>query len=163
MQFARPSVLAVLASLVLGSGAAGACETADLAGDWFATYQHGASGYCTLSIDATGAVTTSGCWLEKIKTTPQFVLTGAFAVDEVCGIAATLTPASAGSSFAPAAKAAKAVLAKSKKGHGKGGHGKGGDKVVTLSGRLLTGAELANGILTSANGEFSPVTFTRLK
>ena len=38
---------------------------------------HGAAGYCTLTLDATGAITASSCWVEKLKPEPKFVLTGA--------------------------------------------------------------------------------------
>lgn len=152
----RSSVLAVLASTVLGAGSASACATADLAGDWFATYSHGASGYCTLSVDATGAVTASACWLEKLSDTPKFVLTGALAVDDACKVTGALTAAPAASTnaaFKTAARAAKALMRKHGSGHG--------DKAYTLSGRLLTGAEQIAGLLVRANGQFSPVSLTR--
>lgn len=155
----RSSVLAVLASTVLGIGSASACATADLAGDWFATYSHGASGYCTLTVDATGAVTASACWLEKLSDTPKFVLTGALAVDDACKVTGALTAAPAGSTnaaFNAASRVAKAELKRKK-----GGHGHGGDKAFTLTGRLLTGAEQINGLLVRANGQFSPVGLTR--
>lgn len=154
----RSSVLAVLATTVLGVGSASACSTADLAGDWFATYSHGASGYCTLSVDATGAVTTSACWLEKLSDTPKFALTGALAVDDACKVTGALAAAPAASTnaaFNAAARVAKVALRK------KDGHRHGGDKAFTLSGRLLTGAEQINGLLVRANGQFSPVGLTR--
>lgn len=158
----RSSVAAVLAATVLGAGSASACSTADLAGEWFALTQHGPSGYCTLTVDATGAVTASACWIEKLKPDPLFVFTGAFAVDDACKVTASLTAAKPGSSFSAAAKLAKVEL-KGKGGKG-GGHGNGsGDKTSTFAGRLLTGAELINGLLVRANGEFTPVSFTRSK
>jgi hypothetical protein len=154
----RSSVLAVLASTVLGIGSASACATADLAGDWFATYSHGASGYCTLTVDATGAVTASACWLEKLSDTPKFVLTGALAVDDACKVTGSLTAAPASSSnaaFKAGARVAKALMHRRGGGHG------GGDKAFTLTGRLLTGAEQVNGLLVRTNGQFSPVSLTR--
>lgn len=155
------TLLAGLVSTVLGAGAASAgCQTSDLAGEWFATYALGAPGYCTLTVDATGAVTASACWVEKLKADPQFVLTGALAADDACKVTGTFTaaPSSANKqTFLHDAKAAKAEL----KSKGKGGHGNKGDKSLALSGRLLTGAELVNGLLTRTNGQFAPVSLTR--
>jgi len=167
MSSLRLSVLAVLAATSVGIGSAAACTTADLAGEWAATYSHGAPGYCTLTLDDTGAVTASACWIEHLEANPKFVLTGAFTVDEAtCQVTAALTaaePTPNQHAFASAAKAAKAAMKNKGKGKGgKGGHG-GGMKDVNLAGRLLTGAELINGLLVRPNGEFSPVSLTRSK
>lgn len=168
MSMLRSSVFAVVATAALGVGAASACQTSDLAGEWFATYNHGAPGYCTLTFDATGAVTASACWVEKLKTDPMFVLAGAFTADEACKVTAALTaaaPTSSSAAFAKAAAAAKSELkGKRKGGHGGGGDGKKtGDGSVTVAGRLLTGNELINGLVVRANGAFEPVSFTRSK
>lgn len=148
MSFQRLSIPAALVATVLGTSAASACATADLAGDWFATFQRGANEYCTLSVGADGVIGASGCWHEKITATPAYTIAGTLAVSDACLVSATLTSAK--------------PTAKGDPKHG-GGHNGGQTQAVTLSAKLLVGAETANGLLTRANGEFSPVVFTRVK
>lgn len=156
MSTLRSAVLAVLASTVVGVAPAAACATADLAGEWAATFQKGAGGYCTLTVDATGAITSSNCWLEKLKPNPQFVLTGALAVSDTCKVTGQLTGAASASTaaYTAGAKAAQVSM------QGKGG-GKGNNMSVTVAGRLLTGNELIHGLFVWANGEFGAAVLTR--
>lgn len=164
----RSSVVAVLAATVFGAGSAAACQTSDLAGEWFALAQHGAAGYCTLTLDATGAITASSCWVEKLKPEPKFVLTGALVSDETCHVSGVITSAKPGTSFTTTAKVAKTVL--KSKGKGKGGKGPkdGGGKdggtgelTVNMTGRLVSAGELINGLIVESGGHFTPVVITR--
>jgi hypothetical protein len=170
----RSSVVAVLAATVFGAGSAAACQTSDLAGEWFALAQNGAAGYCTLTLDETGAITASSCWVEKLKPEPKFVLTGALASDETCHVSGVITSAKPGTSFTATAKVAKTVL--KSKGKGKGGKGPkdGGGKdgkdgkeggtgemTVNMNGRLVSAGELINGLIVESGGHFTPVVITR--
>ena len=159
----RSSVVAVLAATVFGAGSATACQTSDLAGEWFALAQHGAAGYCTLTLDATGAITASSCWVEKLKPEPKFVLTGALVSDDTCHVSGVVTSAKPGTSFTTTAKVAKTVL----KSKGKGGKGKGpkdggtGELTVNMTGRLVSAGELISGLIVESGGHFTPVVITR--
>ena len=164
----RSTVIAALAATVFGAGSAAACQTSDLAGEWFALAQHGAAGYCTLTLDATGAITASSCWVEKLKPEPKFVLTGALASDDTCHVSGVITSAKPGSSFIATSKAAKTVLkAKGKGKGGKDGGGKGGkgggtdELTVNMTGRLVSAGELINGLIVESGGHFTPVVITR--
>lgn len=165
----RSSVVAVLAATVFGAGSAAACQTSDLAGEWFALAQNGAAGYCTLTLDETGAITASSCWVEKLKPEPKFVLTGALVSDDTCHVSGVITSAKPGSAFTAPSKAAKAVLKVKgktgkgpKDGSGKGGKGGGTDELtVNMTGRLVSAGEMINGLIVESGGHFTPVVITR--
>lgn len=167
----RSSVVAVLAATVFGAGSAAACQTSDLAGEWFALAQNGAAGYCTLTLDETGAITASSCWVEKLKPEPKFVLTGALVSDETCHVSGVITSAKPGTSFTATAKVAKTVLKTKGKGGkgpkdaggkgGKDGKDGGGETTVNMNGRLVSAGELINGLIVESGGHFTPVVITR--